>query len=344
LQPQLDFSTAKGEIMRTPIKPALAGCILLSSAVWAADDLPDVDVGGFIRVDYGAGDRYPESRGEDRLGVSKAALAISAQQDDIKGVFVIGTEALTDGNPNNDGNVDIKDAFIVLGAGKQTGFWFSLGAQPLLFGLKPNGYPGDHSLQPSIEYGGAGGFAVSNQAGPSLIGTYGFTPSQSVRFGAFDLDRGNGQAPPTDGSNISDNLFIQWRGSQLGGTGLYATAGVEMLYVGGAVDDSAALFAAGLGYRQGPFDISLEATRLDSDIVGTADNELYLVAELAFKPNQDWTLYFDVANADELDANTYRLGADYRWRKHVTFSAEISEDDVAGNDVGSVDLRLTFSY
>src|SRR5258706_8732771 len=93
------------------LSTAVGSVALCSASFGATLDLPDISVNGFIRADYGAGDRYPVSRGEDRLGISKAALAISAQKDDIKGVFVIGTEVMTDGDPNNNGNVDIKDAF-----------------------------------------------------------------------------------------------------------------------------------------------------------------------------------------------------------------------------------------
>jgi len=321
------------------------GTVLLSSAAFAATvDLPDVSVNGFIRADYGVGDRYPKARGEDRLGISKAALAISAQQDDIKGVFVVGTEVMTDGDPNNDGNVDIKDAFIVIGAGKEQGFSFSVGAQPLLFGLKPNGYPGDRSLQASIEYGGGGAFAVSNQAGPSLIGTYAFTKTESLRFGAFDLNRGNGRIPPTDGSKVTDNLFLLWRGGELFGTGLYATAGVETLYVGGAVDSSRALGSVGVGFKQGIFDVSVELVQINKDITATADTERYAIAEFTVQPVHDWTLYADYANANKLDVKTYRLGANYQWRKHLAFSAEISKDDFRANNVSSADVRVTLDY
>lgn len=329
---------------------SLAG-LFAAFAVQAADEelQPVVTFGGFIRADYGAGDRYPEARGEDRLGVSKAALAATVHYDRIKGVFVIGTERLTDGNPDNDGNVDIKDAFIVVGDDSRPGFSWSVGAQALLFGLKPNGYPGDRSLQPSIEYGGAGAFAVSNQAGPSLIGTYKFDQGFSVRFGAFDLDADNavGAIPADDGSQITDNLFVQLRSDDLFATGLYATVGVESLYVGGAVNDTKRIFAAGLGWRQGMFDASVELQRLDGEIVGTSDDEQYLVAELTFLPNKEWTIYADWATAKGLDADTIRVGANYEIMRHLTFSAEYSKDDFdfsGARNVDSVDVRLTLTW
>jgi hypothetical protein len=52
----------------------------------------DLSIGGFIRADYGNGDHYPDSQGNDRLGVTKAALAVTSTYQNVKGVFVIGTE------------------------------------------------------------------------------------------------------------------------------------------------------------------------------------------------------------------------------------------------------------
>src|SRR5215831_3101342 len=318
----------------------LASTGIAFSTLAATGEQLDVSVGGFIRADYGVGDRYPVSSGGDRLGISKAALSVTAQQDDIKGVFVVGGQALTDGDPNNNGNVGIKDAFIVVGAGKTQGFWFSVGAQALLYGLKPNGYPGDRSLQPSIEYGGAGGFAVSQQAGPSIVGTYAFTPNESLRFGAFDLNSSNAHAAPTNGSKLTNNFFLLWRGANLFDTGLYATAGAESIYVGGTVDTSRVLASAGIGYKQGIFDASIEYVHLDKDIVARPDDERYIIAEFTVQPIPDWTFYADYSNGHEIDAKTYRIGANYQWRKHLAFSVEGSKDDVRAGNVQSLDLRL----
>ena len=43
----------------------LVGCALTGTAWSAAEVAPGVTIGGFIRAEYGAGDRYPEARGED---------------------------------------------------------------------------------------------------------------------------------------------------------------------------------------------------------------------------------------------------------------------------------------
>ena len=329
---------------------AVSGVLVSINTHAAEDDTePTVAFSGFIRGEYGVGDRYPEARGEDRLGISKAALAADVRYEGIQGVFVIGTERLTDGNPDNDGNVDIKDAFIVIGGQKERGFSASIGAQALLFGLKPNGYPGDRSLQPSIEFGGAGAFAVSNQAGPSLIGTYKFSPAVSVRFGAFDLDSDNGTGlfPPTDGSSLGDNLFVLVRANDLLMPGLYAAAGLESIYVGGAVNDSKSIATVGVGFKQGLIDASVELMQLDAEIVGATDDERYVVAELALLPNDQWTVYFDWADASESEANTLRVGAHYQLMRHLILSAEYSKDefDVTGaTDVDSADVRLAVVF
>jgi hypothetical protein len=329
----------------------LIGTLFVSISAYGQEgdgSKPKITFGGFIRGDYGSGERYPEARGEDQLGVSKAAFAATAQYEDIKGVFVVGTERLTDGGASNDGNVDIKDAFIVIGADKTQGFTFSVGAQALLFGLKPNGYPGDRSLQPSLEYGGGGGFAVSNQAGPSLIGTFHFNQDASLRFGAFDLDADNTtNLPPTDGSKLSDNLFVQLRLGNLFNSGMYATVGAEQLYVGGATNDSKTIAAAGIGIKQGMFDASIELTNLENSIVGTTDDEQYVVAELTYEPNSQWLIYTDYAQAKEIDTDTLRIGTHHQYNKYLTFSGEYSKDmiDLPGaSDVDSVDFRITVSF
>ena len=340
------------KIRRLHWEALLLSTALVSTAAVAEGEIasadPEIQLGGFIRADYGSGDRYPLVRGEDQLGISKAALAATVRHEGVKGVFVVGTERLTNGSNDADGDVDIKDAFIVLGSEEGRGFSWSLGAQAFLFGLKPNGYPGDRSLQPSIEYGAAGAFAVANQAGPSVIGTYRTGKTFSIRFGAFDLDADNasGFTPATDGSNLSDNALLQVRADDLFGSGVYATLGAESLYVGGPVDGSHSIMAAGVGYRRGPFDVSVELTRLDGEIVGQAKDEQYLVSEVSFNLNREWTMYADWADARELDANTVRVGAHYKYSRYVTLSSEYSRDKLGlgVDDVDSVDFRVSFSY
>jgi hypothetical protein len=344
----------------------------------AVSDIPvTVGFSGFIRADYGSGNRYPKSDGEDRLGISKSFLVLTADTEDVRAILDFGASALTDTdvNPNDDGRVGIKDAFIIVGAGHPTGFSFSAGAQPLLFGLKPNGYPGDSSLTPNIDYGAAGGFAVSQQAGPSIIGNYKFTPDESLRFGAFDLVANNalnGYTTATNGSKLKDNLFLLWRGNNLFATGLYATAGAERLYVGTAngrvVDDSKPIFSAGVGFKQGIVDVSVEYIHLDKNIVNTESDERYIRAAVSVQPATDWTVYGDYSNGHELGASTYRIGGSWQFRRHLALTLEYSKDQYKSSNevyaqgvappfgsgplfgatiptnVESVDARLTFVF
>ncbi len=337
---------------------------LVSAAAWAdaqlsVDDVPvNLAFSGFIRADYGNGDRYSGADGEDRLGVTKSLLLLTASTEDIQAILDFGGTVLTDSNVNsaNGGNnVGIKDAFIIIGAGKTTGFSFSAGAQPLLFGLKPNGYPSDSSLQTNIDYGADGAFAVSQQAGPALIGTYGFTPDISVRFGAFDLAESNAvneTTPATNGSKLKDNLFVLLRGNNLGGTGVYGTVGAERIYVGASgflvgnpsgpvVDTGKAIYSAGIGLKQSIFDVSVEYIHLDAAIVNTRSDERYIRAHAQVTPIPKWTAYADYSNGHELGASTYRIGGNWQFRRHLGLTVEYSKDQFkSSNEVYSGPMNV----
>jgi hypothetical protein len=361
----------------------LASNFALADATVTVDDVPvNLAFSGFVRADFGTGDRYPTAEGEERFGSSKNLLLLSATTEDIQAILDFGGTIFNDGV--NNGSVGIKDAFIVIGANNKTGFFWSVGAQPLLFGLRPNGYPGDSSLQANIDYGADGGFAVSQQAGPSIIGNYKFTPDESLRFGAFDLaesNAGNVTDGGTNGSKIKDNLFLLWRGENIAGTGVYATAGAERIYVGLAggplgasgpvVDGSKTIYSAGVGWKNDLVNASVEYIHLDANIVDTADDERYIRAHVDVTPIPLWTAYADYSNGHELGASTYRIGGFWQFRKHLKFTAEYSKDifsstnglyagigtgGVAGttpvilygatpapNDE-SVDLRATFTF
>jgi len=326
---------------------ALASTAALADTQMSVDDVPvNLAFSGFVRADYGNGNRYSAADGEDRLGVTKSLLLLSATTEDIQAILDFGGTVLTDSNvnPGNGGNnVGIKDAFIVIGAGKTTGFTVSVGAQPLLFGLKPNGYPSDSSLQTNIDYGADGAFAVSQQAGPSLIGSYHFTPDLSVRFGTFDLAESNAvntTTPATNGSKLKDNLFLLLRGNNLGGTGLYGTVGAERIYVGAsgalvgltsgfgpAVDDGRGIYSAGVGFKQSLFDVSVEYIHLDKAIEDTRSDERYIRAHAEVHPAADWTAYADYSNGHQLGASTYRIGGNWQFRRHLGLTVEYSRDE-----------------
>jgi hypothetical protein len=309
-----------------------------------------VSVGGFIRADAGFGDRYGDAHEDDSLSISRAAMAVTAKYQNVEGVFVLGTELSTRNKNDEDGNIDIKDAFIVVKDFGMNGFDLSVGAQPLLFGLKPNGYPSDHSLRGSIEYGGAGAFAVAEQAGPSIIGNWEYAEGSSLRFGFFDQrDYLNSSTVPAyesdEGSAINDNFFIQWRSNDLFDSGVYASLGYELRYVGDTVNDSEDISFIGLGWKNGAIDFSLEFVDLDKAFNGTADDESYFIAESSWQATEKMSLYLDYAQADELDVETYRFGLDYDYNQHTKFSVEFTHDDLAHlEDESSVDFRMTLSY
>ena len=348
----------------------------------SVDDVPvNLAFSGFVRADFGTGDRYPTGDGQERFGSSKNLLLLSATTEDVQAILDFGGTIFNDGI--NNGSVGIKDAFIVVGANNKTGFSWSVGAQPLLFGLHPNGYPGDSSLQANIDYGADGGFAVSQQAGPAIIGNYRFTTDESLRFGAFDLAESNSTnvTTATNGSKIKDNLFLLWRGANIGNTGIYAPAGAERIYVGLAggpiggvgplVDGTKTIFSGGVGFKNDFLNASVEYIHLDANIVDTGSDERYIRAHVDVSPAPHWTAYADYSNGHELGASTYRIGGAWQFRKHLGFTAEYSKDvysstnDLyAGNpysgitgaapafvygttqpqNVESVDLRLTFTF
>jgi hypothetical protein len=361
----------------------------LADAQLTVDDYPvTLAFSGFIRADYGNGDRYSVADGEDRLGFTKSLLLLSATTQDIEAVVDFGGTGLSQQFGGSD--IGIKDAFIVIGAGNATGFSVIAGAQPLLFGLHPNGYPSDSSLQTNIDYGADGAFAVSQQAGPAVIGVYKFTPDISIRFGVFDLAESNtgNSTTATNGSKIGDNNFVLLRGTNLGGTGLYGTLGFERIYVGLSggplgtqgggpvggteINDSKNIYSAGIGYKQGIVDASVEVIHLDAAIVNTQSSERYIRAHVAVNPAPQWTVYADYSNGHELAASDYRIGGIWQFRKHLALTAEYSKDNFSSsnnvynglndaginpvtgtanpygtspaNNVDSVDLRLTFTF
>jgi len=318
------------------------------SAAADSGDQVKVGVGGFIRADAGFGNRYGEAHEDDRIGISKAALAVTAEYKNVKGVFVVGTEVTSLNNADEDGNVDIKDAFVVLQDFGFDGFDLTLGAQPLLFGLKPNGYPGDHSIQGSIEYGAGGAFAVSNQAGPAIVGSWEYSEGNTLRFGVFDQKDYAGSpaaiANSDEGSTISDNAFIHWQGKDLYGSGIYASLGYESRYVGGMVNANRDIYEAGIGWSNDSLDLSVEYVSLDEAFNGTEDQERYLIVESAWQLNEDLKLYLDYSEAKELDIETYRAGVDYQYNKHTLLSLEYSQDDLVGRDQKSLDLRVALYY
>lgn len=308
------------------------------------------DIGGFIRFDVGAGDRYGDTNANDGLGISKAAVAIKPSYKNVQGIFVLGTEVMTYNNETT-GNIDIKDAFLVTTIGSID---ITTGAAPLFFGLKPEGYPGDRSIQGSVEYGARGAFKSSNQAGPNAALQWNATATESIRLGVFDQPAPvvvPPTVPATTGSGLIDNALIQVRSTNIASTGLYANLGFERLYIAG-LDESKNIIAAGAGWKNNMIDVSAEFVSLAKEVVKTTDNESYLIAEATFMPSARSKVYLDYSMASKMKIMTIRAGANYNYDEHTMFTLEYAYDDVktdtqaaiATGSLNSVDARITFSY
>lgn len=371
------MSFRKGILATTALASVAASAVAAETAVSVADVPVDLGFTGFVRADYGSGDRYSSADGEQRFGTTKSLFLINMNTEDIHAVLDFGATILTDTHSGGDasGTVGFKDAFIVIGDAKPTGFSFSVGAQPLLFGLHPNGYPGDSSLQANIDYGGVpGAFNVSQQAGPSIIGNYKFTPELSVRFGAaggdFTGTPYSANLNFTNGSKVQHNVFVLLRDNNIAGLGLYATAGYESIFVGGPYNGEKPIYSVGAGYKQQLFDVSVEYIHLNQDIIDATlalttavsavvvRDERYVRVHASVSPVEPFTVYADYSNAHELGASTYRIGGIWQFRKHLNLMLEYSRDNysssnglfspvsavIAMPNVQSVDARLTFNF
>lgn len=319
-----------------------------------ADPFPgESSIGGWIRAQYGNGDRFPEEDGEDDLGVQQAALLGKWTYKNLEAILLIGGTNLTSDDNDDDGDIRIRDAFIVWKEIGGSGLRLTAGVQPLFFGLKSNGFPGDRSLQPSIEFGGAGGFAVSQQAGPSVLLHYDVNDVFTISGGFFDTSSSTAAyfeqtgLGDIDGSSLDSNYILQAKLSpHRGDTGFYFFAGLEGRYIGDEIDDTKAIVDLGFGYRARRFDISIEAVQLDEEFTRSADDEVYTIAELTLYPSERVSLYFDYAMADEAEIETLRAGLQYKIASPLTFTVEYSDDDLGPgfDSVSSGDVRLEFSF
>lgn len=307
----------------------------------------DVVLHGFARIDYGIGDRFGDAAGEDQLGVSKMALVTEARWEDFSFVGVIGATILAD----QPVDTELKDIFVMWKNVGGTNACLRVGAEPLLFGLKPAGYPGDRTIVPSLEFGGAGAFPVSNQAGTCVVLELPLEGIGTFQSGIFDTAETTAGAPGSlDGSGVYRNYFGQVRLEDVAGVaGLYGVAGYEGRYVGqtsaGArVDETESIFDVGVGFRSARFDLSLEYVALDEVLTETAGRESYWIEELTLYACE-WTFLADYASASELDARTLRIGAVRSLNEHVSLQLEVAHDTLENaEDVGSAHVRLAFTY
>lgn len=360
---------------------ALLCALLAPAGAMAAGDV-DLNIGGFIWGQVGFGDRYDGPDGDDdQLGVSKAALTVSPEYMNTRGVVVLGVDDLfneehfSNGNAgsnqgNNDGDIQMKEAFIGIKFDVAGGeLDVTLGKQPLLFGLKPNGWVGDRPIQDGLEFGGADGLNVSGQvqtalianwtfgsdAGGSSASSLGADGTWSFRLGLFDTDEYLGGGAQ-NGSTVTDNWIIQARGDNFFGTGLYGSLGYERLFQEN-VNSEEGLISVGIGWSAGDLwqngggvDVSLEYQDIDSAIAQTPNNkdETQLIAEVSVDVMTGLIGYLEYATADELDADTIRLGAIWTYNDHVDFMAEYAKDKFSSAsgqpDDDSFDLRAAFSF
>jgi len=217
-----------------------------------------------------------------------------------------------------------------------------MGAQPLLFGLKPNGYPGDRSLNPSLEYLSG----VSGQAAPAVIGDYSLSDLMNFRFGVFDqASAGIDNNGDLEGSSISDNIFLQLTLKSGEGDGIYGNFGYESAY-SSSTNSSEPIIVFGAGFNSDTIDLSFEYISLDIAFGEEADrdDETIMVVELGFQVNDDNMAYVDVSRADEADYDTLRVGLNHQTNNHTTLSAELARDSDGDTDYDSLDLRVAFSY
>lgn len=322
----------------------LAIAIVVTLMVSASEVVADatVDHFGWANIEYGtSSDRYGDGAGNDRISVQQLAFGSRAVDGNFTAIGVIG--ATMNSHDGVEPTIGIKDAFIVWDQIGGSQISVSVGMQALLFGLKPNGYPGDHSLNGSLEYGAMGAVAVSNQTGASIIAKMPVNNVGSLRIGAFDTAAVNDIAD--NGSAVSDNLFVQLDGNNLNLGGLYFSAGFERAYVGGAVDETANIVGAGVGVTRGRIDVSVEFFQLGSEFTGTVDDEQYIVVESTLSLNQGVSIYADWSNASELDVSTTRAGITKQLNSSASAAVEYALDQVSvGDDVGSVEARLALAF
>jgi len=338
---------------------ALISALLVPAGVMAADvdlsavDLNDVklNVSGFMWADVGFGDRYDGSD-DDQVSIKKTALSIAPEYKNTRAELTLGVDNLLSDDPGSNGaddDINAVEAFIGinwdLAGGK---FDLTVGKQPLLFGLKPNGWVGDHSVNQGLEYGsgnGAGGpgVNVSGQVQTGAIADWSFgggsgvvgpDGSWSVRFGMFD---GDGD------SSLTDNWLLQARVEDFLGLAVYGNAGYQQIDVGGSSDN---IISVGAGWIINQFDLSLEYQGIDRGIAGTADDETQIIAEAMWNFNETMSFYLDFATSDERSFDTTRLGALWNYNEHFYFQLEYANDssDINAEDVNSIDLRLAFDF
>jgi hypothetical protein len=331
------FLTFTGKLIMNKAMIAVAA-IAASGTAFAGghtseDNSLNLELGGFVWADVGAGDRYDGSD-EDQTGISKAALSVSTSVDNVTASMILGVDSMinepfgSNGSNAND-EVEVKEAWIAIDFDLVN---ITLGKQALGFGLKPAGWVGGRDINDAIQFGGADSPNVSGQvvtgiAADMELGDF------TLRAAMFDsVDAG------ADNSMI-DNFMIQVRSDGLFGTGIYASVGYEEL--ADAIDGDIEVTSFGAGYDFGLLDLSIESQSVDTDF-GDADTIIFA----ASIPLNDRTgVYVDYADGE--NAETTRVGVNFSYNDNVDFILEYADDEYDagfGTDTDSIDLRVALSF
>lgn len=302
---------------------------------------------GWINVDY----KYSTDQirhnnepgnGNDQFGVGQSAFGLSGNQDKIHGVLVIGGSAMSLDSAEA-GNFALRDAFLIYDDVKENNFKLSFGAQPLLFGLKPNGYPGDRSLRPSLEYGAMSSFNVAQQGEKAVRLDY-VTSYGNIDLSLFDTAEGKNDATKK-GSSIIDNYSLQFRPKNLFATGLFGNLGLQKRYLA-EKNEGRDIISLGLGYEAKYFSLTVENLLLESGYIPALNKkETINVVEFELRNFSEvfWT-YYDWSHAKEQNKNTHRLGLVYEYASNTTFQAELSQDKGGNQDSEGFDMRVQFKF
>jgi len=298
-------------------------------------------ISGFARAEYGNGERYTSNDDKDRLGITKAAVKVSTKHKNLRTAVVVGTKGTHDGTTR--GDVNVKLAYVELGDIGGSGVSVSAGLQPLLFGLKPNGFKGDRSVQGGVEFGAGGRFPVARQAGQAIIANKD-VGAVNIRAGMFKYNEATSRVLHENDASITDNYFAQIYAKNVFDSGVYGVLGYESIYVDSA-NKNKPIATVGLGWKNDFLDISAERTMIDQSISDTAGDETYSIVELAIKPLQKTTLYADYSEAERAAVKTYRTGVNYEYGDYTVLTLEYSKDryDIR-QDIDSVDVRVAVSF
>lgn len=315
----------------------LATAIALSSvsSVTVAASEYEIKYGGFMYLDYYYSKDFlrEDTHGNSNFGVTKAAFLTKVNRGHLAGKFLLGGSKLA--KPNAD-TFGIKVAVLEINDLLDSMMSISIGAQPFLFGLKPNGYAGDRSIRHGLEFSEYVKGGLSGQAGPSLFVNLKPNEMIAIRLGAFDHEPVEKQLKA---SGLHKNLLAK---VEFATGAIRVAAGYEHLFLPLA-DKSKGIIQAGVSYDTDVFDISLEYFNIHKDISGTEDNESLLVAELTVKAFGDTGLYVDYATALKGKTTTIRGGVTHMLASGLSAQLEYGRDKADSASGNGYAARLRYA-